>query len=238
VVTDDLDAIRREFLQFAPHYAQREAEEALDSILALQRDGRLRTGLYYLVLIDLVGSTTYMAEHGNPRADDRIKHFVRSSYAAVTATELANVAVVIKEIGDALLLVFTCFPDIIRWQAELEPLLAEYEPGDEQHRIAIRTCVHVGDVLLSGVNPIALAVSQLFKFEKDVGEGQIVLTETAYQVGWPTLARAFHAFEQQDAVELTGYPDPMPLYRLRRAVVSSLAELLTEETTEFPEGSS
>ena len=123
----DLDKIRREFLQFAPAYALPQAEEALEKITALQSQGLVRSGLYYLVVSDLVGSTDYMAEHGNAAADKRIEHFVRSAFNAIGQIELTNTAIFVKEIGDAVLLIFQCFPDILRWQGEFEAYLDLFE---------------------------------------------------------------------------------------------------------------
>jgi class 3 adenylate cyclase len=229
----DLEEIRSEFARFAPAYARAEAEAALDKIIELQSQGLARSGLYYLVLVDLVGSTAYMAEHGNSAADQRIEHFVKSTLDAIGHIELTNTAIFIKEIGDAVLLIFQCFPDILKWQAEFEDYLALWSQRDAAERIEVRTCVHIGDVILRGVNPVALAVSQLFKFEKAVLGGDIVLSAAAYDAAWPTLARAYHAFEPQGEVELDGYPDPVMLYRLKRETVANVKQLAQEESLEW-----
>jgi len=71
-----LDALHRSgprrdpprFWRFAPAYAQEEAEAALDKVIELRAQRVLRTGLYYIVLVDLVASTKFMVEHGNDRA--------------------------------------------------------------------------------------------------------------------------------------------------------------------------
>jgi class 3 adenylate cyclase len=227
----DLDKIRMEFLQFAPAYALPQAEEALEKITALQSQGLVRSGLYYLVLSDLVGSTDYMAEHGNAAADKRIEHFVRSAFNAIGQIELTNTGIFVKEIGDAVLLIFQCFPDILRWQGEFEAYLDLFEGPHGAEKIRVRTCVHVGDVILRGVNPISLAVSQLFKFEKDVAGGELALSDPAYQTAWPTLARAYHAFEPKGQVELPGYPGPMTLHRLCREQVLSIKDFVEEESS-------
>lgn len=78
----DLEEIRREFWRFAPAYAQEEAEAALDKVIELQAQRVLRTGLYYIVLVDLVASTKFMVEHGNDRAAKRIQFFVQSASTA------------------------------------------------------------------------------------------------------------------------------------------------------------
>lgn len=223
----DLDAIRGEFMRFAPAYAQEEAEAALEKIIELQSQGLALPGLYYPVLVDIAGSTAYMAEYGNQAADARIEHFVRSAIDAIGQTKLTNTAIFLKEIGDAVLLIFQCFSDILKWQVQLEGYLGLYKP-EGVHRIRVRTCVHIGEVSVRGVNPVALAVSQLFKFEKSVAAGDIALSEAAYYAAWPTLARAYHAFEAQGAVELEGYPDPIELYRVRRELAPDLGQLVDE----------
>jgi len=229
----ELDEIRREFMRFAPAYAEEEAELALSKIIELQSQGLVRSGLYYVVLVDLVGSTAYMAEQGNSAASLRIEHFVKSAIDAIGHTQLTNTAIFIKEIGDAVLLIFQCFPDILKWQDMLEQHLKLFSPNDNVHQIRVRTCIHVGDVILRGVNPVALAVSQLFNFEKDVGENEIVLSQSAYYAAWPTLARAYHAFEPQGEVKLIGYPEPVMLYRLKREESTGLMQFVEEVSTDW-----
>lgn len=58
-MSPELDDIRLEFRRFGPSYAQDEAGVALDKIVELQSQGLVRSGLYYLVLVDIVGSTEY-----------------------------------------------------------------------------------------------------------------------------------------------------------------------------------
>lgn len=231
-MSSDLEEIREEFARFAPAYARTQAETALNKIIELQSQGLARSGLYYLVLVDIVGSTAYITEHGNSAGDQRIEHFVKSALDAIVHIELTNTAIFIKEIGDAVLLIFQCFPDVLKWQDQFESHLTLWE-RDDTDRINIRTCVHIGDVILRGVNPVALAVSQLFKFEKAVSSGDVVLSAPAYNAAWPTLARAYHAFEPQGEVELDGYPKPVMLYRLKREEVNTLKQFIQEVSVEW-----
>lgn len=136
----DLEEVKREFLKYAPHYAQKEAGQAIERVLDLQAQGVIRHGLYYIVLVDLVGSTKFLAQHGNKEAVERIERFVVSSFHALNDLKLSNVALFIKEIGDAVLYIFQHFPDVLNWRASFADLLqlsAVKEP------IRIRTCVHV-----------------------------------------------------------------------------------------------
>lgn len=94
--------------------------------------------------------------------------------------------------------------------------------------MVIRTCVHVGEVSLQGVNPLSLAVSQAFKMEKLVPAGAVVLTETAYNIAWPTIARAYHGFVPAGQVDLDGYAAPVPLYQLSVHDSDDLARMVEE----------
>jgi class 3 adenylate cyclase len=223
----DLESVKKEFLQYAPTYALEEAKEAIERVSELQSQGILRSGLYYVVLADLVGSTSFGATHGNPALRDRIEWFVRSSLRAVASTRLTNTALFLKEIGDAVLWVFQHFPDVLKWshnfQSELLSCPRPIEP------ILIRTCVHLGEVYLDGVNPLSLAVSQTFKMEKEVGASELVLTEPAYSVAWPSIARAYHAFEPAGSATLPGFTSPVNLYRLCPHAPDDLLRIATED---------
>lgn len=207
-----LDKIHKEFLKYAPAYAQEEAQLAIAKVVELQKQGVIRNGLYYIVLVDLVGSTKYTAEFGNDKAAKRIEYFVTSSFNALNEAEIRNIGLFIKEIGDAVLFIFQHFPDILRWRAGLDKWLDLMKEVDVPYEI--RTCVHVGEVSLQGVNPFSLAVSQTFKIEKAVQAGEIVLTEPAYSVAWPTVARAYHGFEISDTIKLDGFKHEVTLHRL------------------------
>lgn len=209
----DLDSIQREFLKYAPAYAMNEAAQAIYKVRELQSQGVIRDGVYYIVLLDLAGSTKYAAEHGNKATKSRIEQFVSASFHALNEAKKANIALFIKEIGDAVLYVFQHFPDILRWKASLDKQLAFLEKMLDEP-IIFRTCIHIGEVSLDGVNPLSLAVSQTFKMEKSVHGGHIALTDPAYHVAWPTIARAYHGFQSYGEVELDGFKAPVKLHRL------------------------
>src|SRR5437870_9446023 len=95
-----LDEIKREFLKYAPAYAQDEARIAIEKICDLQNQRLLGNGLYYVVLMDLVGSTKFAAEFGNSAAKERIESFVRQSFQALNNAEVSNISLFVKEIGD------------------------------------------------------------------------------------------------------------------------------------------
>jgi len=207
-----LEEIQTEFLKYAPAYAQEEAKEAIAKVMDLQMQGVLRNGLYYIVLADLVGSAKYSVAHGNDALSKRIENFVVSSFNALNEVRITNVGLFVKEIGDAVLFVFQHFPDILLWSSSFRRWLDVFGMNNEEYQI--RTCVNIGEVSLQGVNPLSLAVSQTFKMEKEVSAGDLVLTEPAYHVAWPTVARAYHGFKRIGEIPLDGFKAEVPLYRL------------------------
>jgi class 3 adenylate cyclase len=160
-ISPDILEVHREFLKYAPAYAQVEAQQAIEKVADLQKQGVLRDGLYYLVLVDLVGSTKYGAEYGNKALQDRIERFVTFSFQSLNGARLRNVGLFLKEIGDSVLFVFQHFPDVLRWRYQFDLARDLAVPP-----LGLRTCVHVGEVSLHGVNPLSLAVSQVFKWKR------------------------------------------------------------------------
>lgn len=222
----DLEQIRTEFLKYAPSYAKAEASSALNKLFELQSQGILRDGIYYIVLVDIVGSTKYAAEHGNLKLAERIKTFVTYSFNALSASKIKNNGIFLKEIGDAVLFIFQHFPDILKWRENLSQYLRLSTQPYE-----LRTCVHIGEVTLEGVNPITLAVSQTFKMEKSVKGNDIVLTEPAFSVAWPTIMRAYHGFSDYGTVDLDGFKVPVKLHKLELHDNDDLLRIIQENST-------
>ncbi len=222
----DLDDVNSEFLKYAPAYARGEAREALGKVIELHAQGIIRNGIYYIVLVDLVGSTKFSAENGNAKMDERIQQFVTYSFQALNAINIKNTCIFLKEIGDAVLFVFQHFPDILKWRSEFQKHLDIISSHTEP--FVLRTCVHVGEVALNGVNPISLAISQTFKMEKSVKAGEIGLTETAYNIAWPTISRAYRGFSENGKVKLDGYQEPVKIYSIDLHDSDDLARIVEE----------
>jgi class 3 adenylate cyclase len=223
----DLSAIHIEYLKYAPAYAIKEAQEAIARVSELQSQGVLRTGIYYLVLVDLVGSTEFTATHGNKAAADRIRLFVTSSFNGLNNASLKNIGLFVKEIGDAVLFVFSHFTDVLSWLHYFRAFLKIFSQSSKEPYV-VRTCIHLGEVSLDGVNPLSLGVSQTFKMEKAVKGGDVVLTYPAYVVAWPSLARATRAFRKYGTVELDGFPNPVDLYELKLFDDNDLERMVLE----------
>lgn len=226
----DLDEIQSEFLKYAPAYAKKDASQALRKVIELQSQGIIRNGIYYIVLVDLVGSTKYAAEHGNIKMNERIEFFVTYSFQALTASNIANTAIFLKEIGDAVLFVFQHFPDILKWRDNLQKYLNTLAKVTDP--FILRTCIHVGEVSLNGVNPISLAISQTFKMEKAINANEIGLTEPAYHIAWPTIKRAYLGFSDNGTTELDGFKEPVKLFKLNLHDTDDLSRIVGENENE------
>jgi len=222
----DIYAIKHEFLKYAPGYALVEAEEALEYIMQLQSQGLLRNGIYYIVLVDLVGSTKFSAEYGNSEMAIRVRAFVTASFQSLPMSRISNTGIFLKEIGDAVLYVFQHFPDILKWRHNFQRIL-DSSPTAKIPYI-LRTCIHIGEISLDGVNPISLAVSQTFKMEKDVPAGEIGLTDPAFHVAWPTIARAYYGFTDIGVIELDGYKEKVKLHKLNIHDKDDLERIIAE----------
>lgn len=218
----ELREIENEFLKYAPSYAKAEAELAIQKIIEIKAQGLLREGVYYIVHIDLVDSTKFASENGNEALKDRIQLFQTACISAITNANIHNISVFLKEIGDAALVIFSHFPDILKWKFALDNLLKAF--SSDYH---VRVCVHLGEVALQGVNPLSIAVSQTFKMDKYGISDEIVLSNHAFLVAWPTLARAYYAFQKYDTIDFEGCDSPVDLHRLiviQPATIKQLAE--------------
>jgi class 3 adenylate cyclase len=223
----DLEKIKNEFMSFAPSYVKGPASIAIGNLIDLTQKKIITDGLYYVVLVDLVGSTKYGTEKGNKALSKRIETFVSSSVLALSSIELRSKALFIKEVGDAVLFIFHHFPDILNWNRNFRGYL-KISIQDEEPFI-IRTVIHTGEVFLKGVNPIALAVSQTFKIEKDIPDNSIGLTESAFLSAYPTLSRAYHAFEKHKSISVPGFNEKVMLYLLKFEDEKDLDNIIKED---------
>ena len=223
----DLEKIRNEFMSFAPSYVQGPASIAIGNLIELTQKRIITDGLYYIVLVDLVGSTKYGIEKGNEALSKRIETFISSSVHAISSIDLKSKALFIKEIGDAVLFIFHHFPDILAWSSNFRKFLQVFEKTNEP--FVIRTVIHTGEVFLKGVNPIALSVSQTFKIEKDIPDNSIGLTESAFLSAYPTVSRAYHGFEKYKSIAVPGFNEEVMMYLLKFEDENDLDEIIKED---------
>jgi class 3 adenylate cyclase len=144
----------------------------------------------YLVLTDLVGSTSYTRKLGNDAGQARVAAFERAIRTALANAKPSNSGLVVKTTGDSVLLLFSHFPDIVQWHLEcLGTLHLDAIPGTEPKEA--RTWVHVGEVDREERDVHGLAVSELFTVEKlmkaRATPGELIITGTACAIARPAL---------------------------------------------------
>lgn len=179
----------------------------------MENNQEITDGIYYIVVADMVGSTNFAVRMGDAALMNRIQTFVQASKKGIEHAKMSsNSGRFLKPVGDAVLLVFNHFTDIVQWQMEFEGALvlatSQYEP------IQTRICVHAGEVRVVDGDVSNLAIHQAFKMEKSVRAGDLVLSELAYKLAVPSLYPKQCVFEEYGTVDIKGYDFPVKLYKL------------------------
>lgn len=179
----------------------------------MESSNNIPDGIYYLVLADLVDSTKFAARMGNAAYTARVDTFVEACRKALeNAQRSSNSGRFVKTVGDAVLVVFNHFPDVIQWDMEFDGTLGLAEIHNEP--FLRRTCVHVGEIRFKAGDPSSLAVNQIFKMEKQVRAGALVLTSVAHDLALASVYPKQCEFEDCGTVSLEGYTRPVKLHRL------------------------
>ena len=181
---------------------------------------RIPDGIYYIVLADLVGSTSYMTKMGNDAGVARLHAFEGAAKQALAYHKLRNSGVFVKTVGDAVLLAFNHFPDVVQWHLEFDGVLVSAPPRTES--MNARVLLHVGELRFEDGNLNGLAVSQLCKIEQAAkrmllnqkkGAGNLILTHLAKEIAQPALFPVHCVLESCPALEMEGH-SPVLLYQL------------------------
>ena len=189
----------------------------------MKADQNIPDGIYYIVIADLVGSTKVGAKWANAVLADRSLFFVQEAKRALEHAKMSsNSGRFIKSIGDAVLVVFSHFPDVVQWRMEFNGLLDLAKVGQEPFQA--RICVHAGELRFDEGDVSGLAVNQVCKMEKKVAAGDMVLSEIAHTLAAPSVYPKQCEFEEYKTVRLVGYARPVKLYRL--GIKASLAFLI------------
>ena len=182
---------------------------------------KLQDGIYYIVLADLIGSTSYMEKWGNDAGIARFREFESAAAQALDHARSASPdhsGRIVKTVGDAVLLAFSHFPDIVQWHLEFDGVLFCTPTKTEPKKAKI--WVHVGELRFEGDDFNGLGVSQLFKIEKKAKEkaqpGSFTVSHLAKEIAESALYPEHCALEACGTVKLEAH-SPIRLYRLTKA---------------------
>ncbi len=218
--------IREGSLDHIPHYAINSALLAIANIRKMEKEKLFRPGLYYIVLSDLCRSTQAAARLGQDLNKRRVESFILTCIEALGNIQPINYFLPIREIGDAVLIIFSSFKDAHNWWLTMHEWLA-VSNGRWQEKLSkeqfaafslnAKTVVHLGEVAYSDDNiPVALAVNQVFKIEKLFGSGELGLTYPALLAAVPILRDLNLRARSLKSVHLPGDKHPTATYVVDR----------------------
>jgi class 3 adenylate cyclase len=225
-------------LRNIPIYARAPAVAAILKVKEMESKSLFRPGLYYVVLADLCGNTAFNAKYGDAEGDVRTQWFHTAAIQSLGEITLRNYVAFNKTIGDASLLIFSCFKDIYDWSERFSTTLAsmadeypenmrirgiEYDLSEVEQRISdfrlrARRLVHLGEVSYNdGSDPLCLAVSQTFKIEKEFSETDLGCTQVVADAIRPKLGELNLELRNNKRVNIPGIPtDVMTYYVTKR----------------------
>jgi hypothetical protein len=203
-ITGGTAADADEFLNFEPgtfdhipHYARLEALNALLHVREMEENHVFRPGLYYTVLSDLCRATEASLVLGNDISKKRIETFILTCVDALGHIETTNYHLFLREIGDAVLLLFSSFEDAYQWWETMHSWLdgrdgmwnMELDLSRSEHkkfRLEAKTIIHAGEVAYSAKNiPLSAAINQVFKVEKKFKPNELGITQYALDCARP-----------------------------------------------------
>jgi len=240
---DDVEALERYLnlpkgsLNNIPIYARMPAVDAIKRVRRMEASTLFRPGLYYIVLADLRGHTAFNAKYGNAEGDVRVQWFQTAVIQSIGEISPENYIAFSKTIGDAALLIFSAFRDVFKWSQQLtrnlESLVDEYPQSLNERGIDIaeealtdqladfdlkaRRLVHLGEVSYKEqIDPLSLAVSQIFKIEKCFDRDDLGCTQAVFDAINPTLIELNLAAHENRMVEIPGAQGASMTYYLVR----------------------
>jgi hypothetical protein len=207
-----------------PHYAREEALEALLHVREMEKNHVFRPGLYYTVLSDLCRATEASLVLGNDISKKRVETFILTCVDALGHIETTNYHLFLREIGDAVLLLFSSFEDAYQWWWTMHSWLDGRDgmwSGEldlsrserKQFRLEAKTIIHAGEVAYSGTNiPVSAAVNQVFKVEKEFRANELGITQHALSCARPVLRSLKLVPRLRTEAMLPGDKEPLGIY--------------------------
>lgn len=160
----------------------------IPSLLKVAEEYNLRSGLYYIGLIDLSGSTVASSKLSKSQNDEWVGGFANLAQKALDFPA-KNTAVFLKTIGDGSLFLFRNFDDILEWRSNVSKLCEEHNKrsvangNPDFYQYYFKLIVHLGEVLidLKKKDARSFALNIVFKIEKQFDKGSLGITEAVKQ---------------------------------------------------------
>jgi hypothetical protein len=210
-----------------PHYAREDAIDAMRQVMKLERSRLFRPGLYYIVLSDLSRSTEASGILGVELNKKRVESFILRCIECLNYINPENYFWFVREIGDAVLLLFSSFKDAFTWWSRMESWIDTQNalwkmelPANifKTFYLEAKTVVHAGEVSYSdGRIPIALAVNQTFKIEKIFKPNELGITHTVKTTAEPIIKSIGLTPRRRKVIVLPGSKENTPIYVVARA---------------------
>ena len=176
-----------------PSYCRAEALDAIRNVRELEERNLFHRGVHYVALMDLSDSTKNAEPLGQKLHEKRVQSFVTGAVAALGQFRPQSYSHFLKQTGDAVLMIFSCFDDLYSWwkQSEENFLFHSGEANRELEpkistlfRIRAKTVVHLGEISYQKrKNPISVAAKQMFTTRKKINPPHF---EPARPRGWKT----------------------------------------------------
>lgn len=207
-----------------PHYAREEALAALLHVREMEEEHVFRPGLYYTVLSDLCRATEASLVLGNDISRKRVETFILTCVDALGHIETTNYHLFLREIGDAVLMLFSSFEDAYQWWETMHSWLDGRDgmwtmeldlsrSERKQFKLGAKTIIHVGEVSYSGKNiPMSAAINQVFKVEKQFKANELGITYHALACARPLLRSLKLRPRLRSDIKLPGDKDPLGVY--------------------------
>jgi len=207
-----------------PHYAREDALEALLHVREMEAKHVFRPGLYYAVLSDLCRSTEASLVLGNDISKKRVETFILTCVEVLNYIETTNYHLFLREIGDAVLLLFSSFKNSYEWWWTMHSWLDGRDKmwmngldlsrsERKQFRLEAKTIIHAGEISYSGTNiTVSAAVNQLFKVEKQFKANELGITQHALACARPVLRSLKLRPRLRCEINLPGDKGPLGVY--------------------------
>ena len=196
--------------------------ELQDGVVDIGKKHNLRNGLYYVVLIDLFGSTIASSKMNGAEFHEWVKKFIRITKEALNGRK-KNLCVFVKSIGDGTLFLFRNFDDILVWKNNVDESCKRHndictKAGKlDFHQYHHKTIIHLAEIYFDKENydANAFGINLVFKVEKKFGKDEIGITEGIKQIILPEINSGKFKISNADSYSLDEKGDvTVPLWKL------------------------